>query len=179
MPIMLDRNQYLVESNLALLEQGRALLTSMDDEAYANRLPLLFSNRIGAQMRHILEFYECFLDGLALAHVDYDSRRRDPQIEVSREAAIQKIESLAARLAENQVTAEDGRLRVRMEDTPPELSEDAFLASSVSRELQVLMSHTVHHYALIAVAMRVQGLAVEENFGVAPSTLRYQQRKAA
>ena len=45
--------------------------------------------------------------------------------------------------------------------------------SSVERELQVLLSHTVHHYALIAVALRLHGHPVDEEFGVAPSTLRY------
>jgi hypothetical protein len=175
---MLERNHHLTEANLALLEQGRRLLASIDDDIYTKRLSLLFSNRIGAQMRHILEFYECFLDGLPLAHVDYDARRRDELLETSRATAIGRIESIADRLASSSVTGEDGLLWVRMEDTPAELAGDAFLTSSVTRELQVLKSQTIHHFALIAVALRVQGLTADEGFGVAPSTLRHQMRAA-
>lgn len=176
---MLDRNHYLAEANLALLEQGKQLLNSIDDETYARRLPVLFSNRIGAQMRHILEFYECFLDGLAMSHVDYDARRRNELAEVSREAAVHTIDALVARLSSSAVTADDGLVWVRMEDSPEDLGEGAFLTSSVSREMQVLMSHTIHHYALIAMALRTLGLAVDPRFGVAPSTLRYQQMQVA
>ena len=175
---MLDRNHFLIEVNLALLAQGRELLASIDDGAYANRLTLLFSNRIGGQMRHVLEFYECFLDGLPLAHIDYDARRRDERVEASRLAALAKLDALAERLATSGVGSDEGLVWVRMEN-PPASCEDGFLTSSVSRELQVLLSHTVHHYALIAVAMRAQGLTVDAAFGVAPSTLRYQQMQAA
>lgn len=175
---MLDRNHHLIEANLALLAQGRELLASIDDGSYAKRLTLLFSNRIGGQMRHVLEFYECFLDGLPLAHIDYDARRRDERVEESRLSALAKLDVLEERLAASVVRSEDGLLWVRMEDAPASC-EDGFLTSSVSRELQVLLSHTVHHYALIAVAMRVQGLTVDAAFGVAPSTLRYQQMQAA
>ncbi|MBL8220506.1 MAG: hypothetical protein JNL62_14830 [Bryobacterales bacterium] len=176
---MLDRNHYLVEANLALLEQGLQLLVSLDDETYSQRLHLLFSNRIGAQVRHVLEFYECFLDGLPEGHIDYDARKRDERVEISRAAASEKLQALIGRLASATVRGEDGLVWVRMEDAPAALGDDALLTSSVSRELQVLISHTVHHYALIAVALRMQGQAVDANFGIAPSTLRHQQKRAA
>jgi hypothetical protein len=50
--------------------------------------------------------------------------------------------------------------------------------SSIGRELQFLLSHTIHHYALIALALRLQGYEPSAEFGVAPSTLQY-WRKAA
>ena len=45
-------------------------------------------------------------------------------------------------------------------------------ASTLSRELQFLVSHTVHHDALIAAAARALGVATEPDFGIAPSTLK-------
>ena len=42
-----------------------------------------------------------------------------------------------------------------------------------------LSSHTIHHFALIAMALRAHGVAVEAGFGMAPSTLSYQARRAA
>jgi hypothetical protein len=50
--------------------------------------------------------------------------------------------------------------------------------SSARRELQFLLSHTVHHYALIAMICRQYGVGVEEDFGVAPSTLKYRRQMA-
>jgi hypothetical protein len=45
--------------------------------------------------------------------------------------------------------------------------------STVARELQFLLSHTIHHYALIALVLRLQGFTTGEEFGVNPSTLRH------
>jgi hypothetical protein len=51
--------------------------------------------------------------------------------------------------------------------------------SSAERELQFLLSHTVHHYALIALMLRTQGYEPGAEFGVAPSTLAYWKEAAA
>ena len=44
------------------------------------------------------------------------------------------------------------------------------------RELQFLVSHTIHHYALIGVLLAAEGFDVSlefPEFGVAPSTLTH------
>ena len=55
---------------------------------------------------------------------------------------------------------------------------EPFLISSVGRELQVLSSHTIHHFALMAMTLRVLGVPVDPDFGMAPSTLRYLDTQA-
>ncbi len=50
--------------------------------------------------------------------------------------------------------------------------------STVRRELQFLLSHTVHHFALIAVLLERFEIAVPDDFGIAPSTLKYWQAQA-
>ena len=64
----------LAGENLKLLEQGRRLLLTLDDRMYAGQAPGMGGQRVGAQMRHVLEFYECLLAGLSLGFVDYDAR---------------------------------------------------------------------------------------------------------
>jgi len=49
--------------------------------------------------------------------------------------------------------------------------------STVKRELQYLQAHTIHHYALIALILRIQGITPHDEFGVAPSTLRHHLRR--
>jgi uncharacterized damage-inducible protein DinB len=177
---MLNRNEYLIEANAGLLLQGLNLLSGMDNESYRRPIPEVFGSAIGGHMRHVLEFYECFFDGIGGGQIDYDGRRRDRRIETSRTFAMHRIESyLGAFRTDGRLTGAV-RLRVRMEDAPESLGSDAWLESSVSREMQVLLSHTTHHYALIAVGVRLLGLDVPAHFGVAPSTIRYQaQRREA
>ncbi|NIP97468.1 MAG: hypothetical protein GWO24_30170, partial [Akkermansiaceae bacterium] len=43
----------------------------------------------------------------------------------------------------------------------------------LGRELQFLVSHTVHHFAMIGGICRALGVALEDDFGVAPSTIRH------
>jgi hypothetical protein len=66
-----------------------------------------------------------------------------------------------------------------MEDADSKAVCEGFMESSISRELQVLSSHTVHHFALIAITLRVHGVEIDSDFGMAPSTLRYLASKTA
>ena len=54
----------------------------------------------------------------------------------------------------------------------------AWQRSSVGRELQFLVSHTVHHSAMVAASCRVRGLPVSSDYGVAPSTQRHRAASA-
>jgi hypothetical protein len=155
-------SELLVRTNLGWLSQARALLESMTDEQYA-------AHNTGGQMRHALEFYQCFLQGLPHGHINYDARRRDPQVEQCRRTALALADRLARQLQEVALMAVDHPLRVRMEDASP---DDPELLSSVGRELQVLSSHTVHHFAILALALPA-AIEMSPTFGVAPSTLRY------
>jgi len=45
--------------------------------------------------------------------------------------------------------------------------------SSLQRELTYLHSHTVHHIAQISLALRVMGIKIDDQMGIAPATLTY------
>jgi uncharacterized damage-inducible protein DinB len=170
--------QFLIETNVRWLEQALALLSRIDDETYSATAPGMAPHRAGAHLRHIVEFYQAFLDGVDSLQIDYDARRRDPQIESSRAAASRAIETIIDRLRTEPALPFEAIVWVRMEDAPAGM-RDGFLESTVRRELQVLSSHTIHHFALIAVTLRLHGVEMDSDFGVAPSTLRYQARGAA
>jgi hypothetical protein len=162
----------LVETGIRLLQQAELLLGRIDDQEYAGVPPAIAPHRVGGHLRHILEFYECFLDGVAQGFVDYDARRRDMAVEKDRWRALVKIRAVIDRLRSARFEDDDALVRVRMEDG------DSVLRSSIGRELQVLASHTVHHFALMALVLRMVGVAVESDFGMAPSTLRYMAEAA-
>jgi uncharacterized damage-inducible protein DinB len=173
------RQHLLVQSNIQWLRQALRLLTVLTDENYCNSPAGFSPHRIGGHLRHILEFYECFLDGLSSGHIDYEARKRNPLIENSRTVAMESAAALIDRLQSDELPGVDWIVWVRMEDSDHQKLEDRFLTSSLARELQVLSSHTVHHFALIAMTLTALGIPVDPDFGVAPSTLRYRARLEA
>lgn len=170
--------QFLIETNIRWLEQALALLSRIDDESYSAIAPGMAPHRAGAHLRHVVEFYQAFLDGVEGFHIDYDARRRDPQIECSRAAATRAIETIIERLRAEATLRFEAVVWVRMEDAPAGM-RDGFLESTITRELQVLGSHTIHHFALIAIALRLHGVEMDPDFGMAPSTLRYRSSRVA
>ena len=162
----------LVQTNVRWLAQAIALVHDLDDNTFRSSPADLPPHRVSGHLRHIIEFYECFLEGLCAGHIDYDARRRDSTVERSASAAVARLQRIIELL---ESLGADKPVLVRMEDA----DENSLLQSSLNRELQVLSSHTIHHFALIAVTLRAFGIAVPEDFGVAPSTLRYHASKAA
>ena len=161
--------------NIEWLRQMLRLLPEMNDDVFATSPRNLAPLKVSSHLRHVIEFYECFLDGLERAHIDYDARRRDESIESSRAAAARRISLVIERLESEPPLWNDGFLFVKAEDADSMKLQDPFLLSSVGRELGVLSSHTVHHFALIAIALRAHGIEPGAEFGVAPSTLRFRE----
>jgi hypothetical protein len=171
------RQSALIATNIRWLRQALRLLERLDDSVYSSTAPGFAPHRAGAHLRHILEFYQCFLDGLEGSRIDYDMRRRDESIERSRHTAAIAIRTIIRALA---TRAEQERIVwVRMEDADSVGVRDTFMESSISRELQALSSHTVHHFALIAMTLRAHGVQMDPDFGMAPSTLRHLASKTA
>ena len=159
----------IIRQNKVCLEQGLVLLEQITPELYRAQHANAYGSTLGDHFRHVIEFYITLFEGLESGLIDYGSRRRDPEISGDLDAArrelrgqIRDLESIGDR--------QDRAVRVASEDpeAPPS-------ASSVARELNFLLSHTVHHFALIAFICRSAHIALPEHFGVAPSTLRYQE----
>ena len=174
-----ERQQFLIATNTALLEQAINLLERLSPAIYRVSPHGLEPQRASAHFRHIIEFYECLLDGRAMSHVDYGSRRRDPDLERDPRGASARIRGIVERLTDATDLRFDSVLWVRMENADAFGGPATFLMSSVGREIQTLASHTVHHFALIAMILRLHGLELDPGFGVAPSTLSFWSTRTA
>lgn len=161
----------LVQANLACLAQARELVRRLGDEAYRACAP---GGRggVGAHLRHVLDHYDCFLEGVAAGRIDYDRRERDLEVERSRERALERLALAEAGLAAMRTLEANHELGVKLDSG--ESGERCESRSSLARELQFLVSHTVHHFALVAFVLRLQGLDPGPEFGVAPSTLKHE-----
>jgi hypothetical protein len=163
----------IIDDNIRFLEQGLQLLKGIADEHYTHVEPPLYRNGVGAHIRHCLDHYVGLLDGIACAVVDYDARAREVEIETDRSYAISCIEALVERLKSLPENDSDRAIACKMDCGSEDVQRMS--SSSVRRELQFLISHTVHHYALIGMMLKHQGIEPHPDFGVAPSTLRYRQ----
>ncbi len=171
-----DLTEFLVAENQFLLAQAKRVVLRLPAAVYAASIREAGGQRIGAQMRHVLEFYSVFLDGYEPAQVDYDARPRERAIETDPLVAVRRIDELIHRFDQIRGLPAGFLLRVRAEDAR---IGDGWLLSTAGREMQFLRSHAIHHFALIAFLLRALGVPVEADLGVAPSTLRYQASEAA
>jgi hypothetical protein len=168
-----------LDDNLFVLQQGAQLLSQIEDSHYVT-IPTGFGrSSIGAHIRHCLDVYQALVQGVETGRVDYDARQRDLRIEQERLFAVSRMEKISSQL----VTWNSrfvGVLPILARQDSPFPAEDprAWSSSSLSRELQATLSHTIHHYALVAVGLRLQGIAVPADFGVAPATLAYWKQLA-
>jgi uncharacterized damage-inducible protein DinB len=157
---------------VALLEQGISLIAQIDDNTYSALTPISPRGSVGGHLRHILNFYQSFLRGFAEGRIDYNQRERDARFEEDRLYASNSIQNTIEHLETLWNLEPHNHLLVKTED------DSRWSRSSVLRELDLLQSHTIHHYSLIAMLLRLQQIEPGDNFGVAPSTLRHWQQEA-
>ena len=169
-----DNRVELIESNIEQLQQAVDILQDISDKAYRHNDGPYFSSGIGKHLRHILGFYEQFFIGWQ-DRVDYDSRSRDSQLENDRVYGIRKIREVIDQLNRMGWQKEILGQRLLVKNDEHGFNNDlaAFTQSTIERELQFLRFHTVHHFAIISMILRIQGIEPPEELGFAPSTLRY------
>jgi uncharacterized damage-inducible protein DinB len=160
--------EILIAENIKALREAQKLLEGMDDCTFTQVQTPTFTSSIGAQLRHCLDFYQCFLRGIKNNKVDYDCRERDEATEQNRAHAIARVEQTTTSLWK--LTDDQATLWVK-QDSP------YWSTSSLRRELQFLLSHLVHHQALVAAMLRVQGFVPNEDIGVAPATLEHRKMR--
>lgn len=171
-------NGFLISDTIACLKQGADLVCHCGVEQYTRKIPQCFNSSIGGHIRHVIDHFHCFFKGIengGSGGIDYDARQRSVRVETDPGDAVTRIEEICAMLAQLD-SGDDLQITVKMDtgsNTP-----DLRTTSTLQRELQFLLSHTVHHYALIAVIAGITGLQVPAGFGLAPSTRRYREQSA-
>jgi uncharacterized damage-inducible protein DinB len=161
----------LVADNILLLEQCADVLEGLPPGTYGAADERCLGSSIGGHVRHCLEHYGSFLAGLHAGQLDYEQRARDRRLQTQLGTACSALRGTAAALARGLTFARlDRPLQVLAEG---DASDGDVTTSSIGRELGFLLSHTIHHCALIAVMMRLRGLATPPGFGLAPATIRH------
>ncbi|ADE54944.1 hypothetical protein [Coraliomargarita akajimensis] len=165
----------LIDALILTLEQEISLLEQLNDQEYSAPGEGHYKSSIGMHLRHNLDHFVALFDGLESGRIDYESRQRNELLQESTDFASDTIHGFITKLNALRHT-DDRTLQVREEDGRP-LDSCNWLQSTLSRELQFLMGHTVHHHAIIALMLNAQKLPA--GFGVAPSTQRHEERTAS
>lgn len=165
--------QQLIAYNIAILEQLDTLLRQIRNEELARPSKLLFGSSIGQHFRHILEFYGCLLIADQGTCFSYDRRQRNPLIETevvaARASAVRSIGLL-------QELPRDRDLL--MESELPGTGDRVMQRTTLMRELVYLADHSVHHLAMVRIALEQElpHVVFPQHLGVAASTRNHQAR---
>lgn len=166
-----------VRGNRHFLEQGLDLLRRVPPEAYGRPVRAGWAP-VGAQFRHILDHYRAFAEGWSSGRIDYDLRQRSQLVEVDPTVAMVQASQMIEALEQIHVEDANRPLVVQMDSGGDQGLPD-WRPSTIGRELQFLVSHTVHHFALIKLLLEDAGVPVDPDFGMAPSTLAHRTREQA
>jgi hypothetical protein len=140
----------------------------LDDARYAAPAPGRTSGGIGGHVRHCLDHVSALLSATRTGLCAYDRRRRNTEVESSREAGMARITEVASELVCFDPTLLDDPILVESQLEPA--GPMILTRSTVSRELVFVISHTIHHNAIIGQVLTAQGITLEPRYGMAPST---------
>ncbi len=159
--------KHLIEPVLNQLSQLLSLLT---EEEYTTKSTLLNGSTIGGHTRHIIELYQCLLNGYTTGKVNYEKRKRDLAIETNNKIAIELLTGII-----NAINKENKHLQLEGSFTTS-TNEEMDVSTNYYREVIYNLEHTIHHMALIRVGINELGnIDLPIDFGVAPSTIKYKQ----
>ena len=166
----------MIQSILEQLDQGKELIHRIGDDLYQRR-PAVHMPPVGAHFRHYIDFYDRFFEGVALGRIDYDARIRQKELETDRRVALICLAEVQENVGCLDISTLGHEVLVSQDRHPlPKDDPEAWSRSSVKRELQFLMGHTIHHHAIIGEILRLQGFEPDPSFGVSPSSLDFMKK---
>jgi allophanate hydrolase subunit 1 len=146
------------------------LLEQMSNTEFSKPCQLLSNSTIGEHTRHIVEMFQCLENNYYSGIVNYDKRPRNILIQTDTTFAISQIVAI-------QILLEKENKKIELQQIID--NEEVRIESNYFRELLYNLEHCIHHQALIKVAvLQSETIFVNENFGVARSTIEYRKQCA-
>ena len=169
-----ERAQSVIRGNLEALDQAMAILDCLTDDQYTHIATPFASSSIGQHFRHLADMFWAVVQYSQEALIDYDLRRRGADIEVSKASALAELKEIyrwMLKLVEAQIDLSVSlQLKTEVMLTSTETVQ---LPSSLERELIFASSHAVHHFALINMIAKLQGVCLPNGTGIAPATASF------
>lgn len=145
-----------------------SLLSNLDNISYAFCHPELSNATIGEHTRHIIEMYQTLINNYDIGIINYDKRNRNLSIQTDIEYAINCINNMLKNL-------EKPNKKLILQQGIDQIYYS--ISTNYERELLYNLEHSIHHQALIKVAvLKHPTIQLCENFGVAKSTIEYRNQ---
>jgi hypothetical protein len=158
----------IIQSINHCLLQVKRLLSQIDDKDYVMPCSELSNSSIGEHIRHIIEMFQCVINEYDSGIVNYDKRERNKLIETNSCFAITQIDLILS-------TIDKPNKDFLLQQNG--INEIISIDTNYYRELLYNLEHCIHHQALIKIGLSLNfKYAVDENFGVAFSTIEYRNK---
>jgi hypothetical protein len=152
------------------LNELSELLSQLSNEDFSKPCPALSNSSIGEHTRHVIEMFQCLEKQYDLGVVNYDKRKRNQYIQTDTLFAKQSIDLIL-----NQLDKPNKFIQLQQFIDGKEI----LIESNYHRELLYNLEHCIHHQALIKVAiLQLENILVNDNFGVACSTIEFRKQCA-
>ena len=144
------------------------LLEKLDDTNYTFCHPELSNATIGEHTRHIIEMYQSLINNYENGVINYDKRERNFHIQTEKNFAIACMNNIIAEI-------DKPNKKLILQQGLDKISYT--IDSNYERELLYNLEHSIHHQALIKVAvLKNPSIELIDNFGVAKSTIEYRNQ---
>ena len=185
----------IVKSTQQTLSEFNEVMRQLSDAQFSESLPIFSGSSIGMHARHVIEFYQCILkENIENQGINYDNRKRDMLLQTNRGY----FNTVAEIVIEQLGLLDSNKLKTPLSIFSDEITEiepvtqqgsaneqcsvtehNSAIGSSIGRELQYNLEHTIHHAALIKIGILtlIPDAYMPKSFGVAASTIRYQEQK--
>lgn len=160
----------LIENIKNNFSENIELLRQLTNDEFTQKNPELSNATIGEHVRHIIELFGCLLENYDYGLINYDDRKRDLLLQTDKNEAITILEKYLLEL---------DKPNKELSLTYNCFSTIELLQTNYYRELIYNLEHSIHHQALIKVALHsLPHVRIPNSFGVAPSTLEYRKQCA-
>lgn len=153
-----------------LMDELSSTVMTIPTEIYSAPFERGVSGTIGEHVRHSLDHVSALLSAGRSDTLCYDHRQRGTSIEADPGAALQQILRLKAGLERWSMRSLEEPIRVTSMISADGAAVSGW--STLARELAFVVSHTIHHQAIIGILLAFHGYDVPDRFGHSPSTPR-------
>jgi len=160
----------LRKATIESIEQTRSLLDAL--VRHEAGLEIYRGAGIGKHVRHIVDHFLVFRDGLASGCIDYNQRNRESEMERNIFIACNALDDLKNWIALTDQLDEDRPITI-ISEVSCEKIVNVKINSFVMRELHYVAYHSIHHLAYCTLLAQQHDITLDPSIGIAPGTATY------
>jgi hypothetical protein len=157
----------IIQSSIHTLSKSKTLLSILSNQDLCNNSVPPYNSCIGSHIRHILDFYDCILEGYSNEFIVLTNRARDTRMHEDCDYAFKNVERIINSL--NQLSQINPNLTITVSDDLGLGKVD--IEYTLGAILAQANSHAIHHYAIINYILESLKISIKDDtFGYNPTT---------